>query len=224
MSCYTSCSAPSQCGANSICSAGTCQKCGSGQTVCSNGCYTTSTDAGHCGSSCQVCSGSTPSCVSGACTCRQKDGANILTNPGFDGSLTGWVFTGVSYSANDAEGCSKSGSAAILSLGPNFSQCVTSGFNTNFPYTFGFLYKSVPGGGLGTCDTSFYANTRCDNTDYLDGGTAQVNSDGTTWVAGTVTGTVPAGTLSISVHCSGPAGSGYHDQLYFSQSISSPKF
>jgi hypothetical protein len=220
-SCYTSCSSPAQCAANSICSGGgQCSMCGSGKAVCSNGCYDINNDAGHCGTSCRVCAGSTPSCASGNCVCRIKSAGNILTNPGFNTSISSWSTSGnTTWSTNDVEGCAGSGSLQFVSLFDSVVQCVTAGIQPSMGFGFGFFYKGTNGTGDNSdyvyCETSFYTATDCLNG-YMGRASTMVPSDGTSWVPGFISGNVPAGIASIGIHCSGAAGTGYLDQFYFS--------
>ncbi len=221
-SCYTSCSSPSQCVANSICTgASQCVTCPSGQSVCSNACYAVNTDPSHCGTSCRVCAGSTPSCAGGACVCRVKSAGNLLVNPGFNGSIASWNAGGTTvFSTTDVEGCSGSGSLLLTALFDNTSQCITSGITASLGFQFGFVYKATNGTGNNTdlvyCEVSFYSATDCLNG-YMGRYSVMVSSDGSSWVPGTISGNVPAGTVALDVHCSGAQGTGYLDQFYFSQ-------
>jgi hypothetical protein len=200
--------------ANATCSGGTCLKCPTGQTVCSNGCYDTNNDSGHCGATCRACAGATPSCKAGACACRLKSSGNVLNNPGIDGASSWDLLGGAKYdSTTDIDGCSGSGSLLIPPmLGPSFSSCVHSGVNPSFPYVFGYLFK---GNGQGLCDVSFCSDTACQNCS--GGDTALVASSGT-WVAATINVSSPAGTVGAYVHCSSAAGDGNYDRFYLSSS------
>jgi len=50
-----------------------------------------------------------------------------------------------------------------------------------------------------------------------------VPSDGSSWAPGSISGNVPANTASVAIHCSAAGGTGYLDQIYFSQA-NSPGF
>ena len=225
-SCYTTCTAATQCAANSICSNGSqCVKCPAGQTVCANGCYDTNNDASHCGATtCKQCAGSTPSCAGGTCTCRVKSSGNLITNPGFNTALSPWTGSeGATFGTADVESCTGSGSANMATIGCHLNYCISTGIVPSMGFEAGFFFKGTNGTGTGSdliyCEIFYLANTTCDSlTGYMGRNSVMVTSNGTSWVPGTITGTVPAGTQSVGIHCSGASGTGYLDQFYFNQS------
>ena len=125
-----------------------------------------------------------------------------------------------SYSTQDAEGCSASGSIAVLNSGDAFYQCVTTSLTPNAAYKTGFLYKNAAGSGTAYCGYIFYDGFNCSGNE-LTNFALGASSDGTTWAAGTNTGTLPAGTTSISILCDAFLGTGYYDEIYFNQSSTS---
>ena len=225
-SCNTKCTSASQCTSGNVCSAGMCGGCPGGQSICAGACYTTSSDPNHCGSGCAVCSGATPSCVNSSCTCRQKSPSNLFANPGLAGSITSWDPQGsmASYgSMQDAEGCSASGSIALLNSGDTVYQCVTVGLTPGLPYKFGYLYKNAAGSGTAYCGINFYSGFNCGGdglTQFAIGAT----SDGSSWVPATYADTVPAGAVSFSIVCDAFLGTGYYDEFYFNQSSGTATF
>jgi hypothetical protein len=152
-------------------------------------------------------------CTNNTCACRQKRSANILRNPGLDGSASMWTTSGPYDGNDDADNCPASGSIHLSTFGHSLSQCVAATAGTT--YQFGFRFKGDGTGGAGTsqCDFAFYNNSSCST--YVGGGTdiILVNSNGT-WVSGVQTQTAPTGTGGISVHCATAAGTGYYDQFY----------
>ena len=218
-SCYTTCSQPSQCAANTICSgASQCVKCPTGQNVCANGCYDTNNDASHCGATaCKVCVDSTPSCAGGTCTCRVQSSNNKLLNAGFNSNVTSWS-AGVDTTfdkSTDAEGCAGSGSALFSNNSGGLSQCVSMGLKAGQAYQFGILFK-----GTGTlyCSVNYYTAVNCDSSFYNGRYAVYVTPPSATgWVPGTIYSNLPVGTLSMSVYCSGNQANGNVDQLYFNQ-------
>lgn len=218
-SCYTSCTAVSQCTANTRCNAPSCLKCQTGENVCSNACYKTDTDPNHCGTTCKVCSLPTPSCSAGTCKCRQPSPGNILKNPGLDGSIANWTGIATYNRQNDAEGCPDSGSISIVDFTDHFRQCFDAGFEPGTTYTFALLYKAAtPDVQYSYCGIGAFTGTGCDPEQRL--GTSDliaVESNGTSWVPGSVSWLVPSNTTSLLVQCSASQGHGYFDHLVLRQ-------
>jgi len=139
-----------------------------------------------------ACGGARPHCRSGACGCRQKSGGNVLKNPGIDGS-TDWVLSGgATYdSATDFDGCTGAGSSGSLlippSLGPSFSQCVSTGLTSNAAYVFGYFFK---GSNMGFCDVGYYSDANCSVAISDAFYTVGVNSAGA-WMAAQISAPSP---------------------------------
>lgn len=241
-SCLTTCSNSNQCVSGAACIGGSCVPCPAGQSVCGNACVNLQTDASHCGncttactsglclnSSCAQCT-QLSHCPSGyqacnstthTCVCRQKDTSNLLANPGFDGSATGWTMRwGASYQASaDADACPASGSILLSDATHEVEQCRPASPNTF--YAFGFKFKaSGPGSEATTvCNMIFYAGTDCttpsatSNSTYLS-----PSSDTNTWVQADSGAISPPDTGSVLLGCAGQFGFGYHDQFYLSTS------
>ena len=151
---------------------------------------------------------------SGTCKCKTKSTANLLMNPGFDGSVSSWASKG--YSSTDVESCSGSGSALVnpVTGAPNIDQCVTTGITTNTAYGFGVQFKSDSGGGNGYCVVTFYDQVGCSgNSSNPDNYMANPQSSGG-WAAAILGFNTNSDTKSIDVFCSAANGSGYYDRLY----------
>jgi hypothetical protein len=114
----------------------------------------------------------------------------------------------------------------MSALFDSMSQCVTSGIQPTMGYGFGFFYKGTNGTGDHSdyiyCEVAFYSGTDC-STGYMGRGSTMVPSDGSSWAPGSISGNVPANTASVAIHCSAAGGTGYLDQIYFSQA-NSPGF
>ena len=137
--------------------------------------------------------------------------------------MANWNTDG-SFNANDAEGCTGSGS---LKLTGYAEQCV-SGLDPNQTYVFGFLYKAAaaayPANGT-YCSLNWYSSANCGGNSVGSGAT-QVSSDGTSWVPAMYSSVSGATSFDFSCSIGGlgiGSGSGYIDQVYFSP-ISSPGF
>jgi hypothetical protein len=153
----------------------------------------------------------------GNCKCKTKSDSNLLTNPGFDGSTSGWSTTG--YSTTDFESCTGSGSAYVNPAGgaPNIDQCVTTGITGLANYGFGLEFKAVAGGGDGYCVITFYDRPGCaGNSSNPDNYMVTPFSDGTSWTASVLGFMTNSDTQSIDVFCSAANGNGYYDRLYLS--------
>lgn len=221
-SCYTSCSSQSQCVAGDICSGNMCQSCSGGKPACGNSC----------------CGGSTPACVAGqckqcgsnsdctaigyyqctnnnTCVCHQKSVSNLLTNPGFDGDLSGWFVndssTAKGYSSSDAEGCPASGSLLVNGGTGDIEQCVAISPNTT--YNFGFKYKQAVGNAF-ACYISYFASPTCISGDQIDS-TARIDSatTGSSWQTYTGVVTSSPGAYGLQFLC-GSGGTANMDEFY----------
>ena len=237
-SCLTSCSSSSQCASGAACIGGACQPCASGQLVCGNACVNTSSDPSHCGNCTTSCSGGTTHCLNGSCVqctalsdcpsgyvacsashtcvCRQNSSTNLLQNPGFDGSLSGWTANGsAAYGSADADGCPGSGSVTIGGLLDAILQCVS--INQNTPYSFGVAYL-----GPANCYTNYFVGTGCIGAQQIGNGPSISDFSGstTTWARKVGTDVTPASTGSIQIDCSGPTASVSYDQMFLSTSAS----
>jgi hypothetical protein len=142
-----------------------------------------------------------------------------LTNPGFDGSLTGWaVVGGALYQPSaDAEDCADSGSILLENLGHEIKQCLSAEPDTL--YSFGFRFLGTGPGDLPSafCAMIFYKGTGCTTaSDTSNITSVQPVSDKTSWVQGSGSGRSPEDTGSVILICSGSAGFGYYDQLFLS--------
>lgn len=239
-SCLTTCSASSQCVSGAACIGGACQTCAVGQSVCGNACVNLQTDPDHCGNCTTSCSSGL--CLNGGCVqctqvshcpagyqacdptthtcvCRQKSSSNLLTNPGFDGSATGWTMVGgAAYQATaDADGCPDSGAVWLNSVGHEVKQCRPASPNTL--YSMGLKFKGTgPGDTPGAlCMMQFYAGADC-TTPSATSNSTFITPGGTTtsWVQGAASATSPPDAGSVLLICVGQYGFGYHDQFYFS--------
>ncbi|MFL5305165.1 MAG: hypothetical protein ACJ8F1_08125 [Polyangia bacterium] len=218
-SCFNSCTSASQCVSGAICSGNACAKCSGGQNACGNTCYDTSSDAGHCGAQCMACGGSTPSCLNGACTCHQGGKGNLLQNPGFDtgAQLGGWEPNGATWSSQDADGCTGSGSA--VSSDGILTQCVTKGIAAGNRYWFGMRFlQDQPNGAY--CIITFESDTTC-TSDISRYGGAIASASTAGWQSGVDSDVAPAGTVAIHVQCSSGIGTVRVDQLFLSSTSNS---
>lgn len=199
------------CSASNICITGsTCQadsSCGGGSNAAQNT---------PCGNS-KYCDGN------GVCKCRTKSSWNLLANPGFDGSATGWSLEApAKYLPVDVDGFSESGSILIGSpdtLSGSAKQCVTVPVGAGRDYYIGFRFKSSVSGSVGvaSCSVSFIpSGEACDFGGATDGGDIMATFNNDNWIAGASRLTAPAGTATIRISCSAVAAIGYYDQLYIS--------
>ncbi|MEO8177248.1 MAG: hypothetical protein ABI895_00305 [Deltaproteobacteria bacterium] len=180
------------------------------------------TSACNAGGSCTTSSASCQfGCRAGSNTCaacRQKNGNNLLSNPGFDGSREGWTVPGGNvYSTADVEGCSASGSLLMTDFTNELSQCqnITAGAR----YLFGFRFRAQPAGGNGYCDVSFYPGLDCTGDAIFDGNgvPAQVGPPGSSWGEASGSATAPGNVASARMFCIAAIGFGNYDQLYLSR-------
>ncbi len=233
------CSPPQTCGGTgtaNVCGCRTVSKSAAcGSNICGN-----ASDGCNGTYSCGICGGGTPVCVSGsckecatindclsgffactagACVCTPKSNANVLKNPGVDGSLVGWTLGGDSqgkYSANDVNNCIDSGSFSFGSIGDNAVSDCAPFPSGSAKYYFSFRFKSLPVGasGGGDCRLHFYQEATCATELGFTDEVLTPVSMGTTWVTGSTNGAPPAGTKGVKVTCAGFAGHGYYDQFY----------
>ena len=128
--------------------------------------------------------------------CRQKNSANRLTNPGFNGDSTGWMLDRGDFRANtDADNCTGSGSIEVRQTGAQFWQCVPT--NTTSPTHFYFKYRyknwDFTGGqassGNSWCTMHFISGgASCDFNNVSSSTPGESSqSDGLTWVQGETT-------------------------------------
>lgn len=61
------------------------------------------------------------SCTNGICPCAAQTSVNLLTNAGFDRTLTGWTVTSAKWNAADSDDCPRSGSLSFN--GVRIDQC-----------------------------------------------------------------------------------------------------
>jgi hypothetical protein len=198
---------------------GTATSCG--VPVCAADTFSTSACNGN-GS----CTTSTSSCQFGCRTggntcsaCRQPNGENLLSNPGFDGSRNGWTLPGGvnTYSTADVEGCSASGSVLMTDFTNELSQCrnITGGVG----YVFGFRFRAQNSGEMGYCDVSFYPGLDCTGDALFDpnGVPAQVVGQSSSWAEAMGRATAPTNVASARMVCIAAIGFGSYDQLYLSR-------
>lgn len=209
------CNSPPACKLNTTCSAGQCSytesvpdgtkdtKCAQGTQYCSSGACVQCLSDVH-------CSGATPSCNTGThqCACRMKSSGNILNNPGFDGSTTGW--TNVTTST-DADGCAQSNSAYLMGSGDsaNTLVCVTLPGNAS-TYYFGGKFKD--GGALSEFSLSFWNDSQCSGTKVGSNTSLKPNAT-SAWTSASLSLTVPQGAVALRIQ--GVTLNMYMDQVYF---------
>jgi hypothetical protein len=161
--------------------------CNSGTGKCRTSCSNSATDCGasaYCnGASCvakkvlgQIC-GNANQCASGqcggrccnpgtACTCTQPSPTNLLANPGFDSSLTGWTVGAgsgtITRASGDYEGCPFSGVAHFTvdtTVSKSLEQCLVVSPSTS--YNFSLKARSGGSGELVTCTVTLYNVSGC---------------------------------------------------------------
>ena len=209
------CNSPPACKQSTTCSAGACNytqnaqdgttdaKCPGGTQYCvSGGCEQCVTDA--------QCSGIVPSChpTSHTCVCRlPSPGQNLLTNPGLDGSLTGWIAGSLTTLAPDSEGCAGSNSVYADSGSLDLTQCIPVTAGSTY-YVGGRFKGGIPGVGF---RANFYSSPNCAGTQFGSGWGANIPvvQD---WTSQSSIMAVPAGAMSAMFGILGQAL--YLDQLY----------
>jgi hypothetical protein len=209
------CTTGSTCQSNGTCGGGTVKTCNDNPCKRNSTCQPTNgicsggqnVDKGTDCAANKVCDGL------GNCACRTKSTWNLLTNPTFDGSTSGWTLQGgAAYSTFDVNACSGSGSVAVNAHSDTAGQCLLlSGAQT---YSFGYKFT---GTGTGNCVLIFYSGTACSGTQLGSAG-LEIDAQGTTWVQGVGSGTSPAATTRVFLNCSAAYGAGKYDQLFLSTS------
>jgi hypothetical protein len=188
--------------------------------ACTNNTFNTSACNGNgscatSSSSCQFGCGAGNTCAA----CRQQNSENLLSNPGFDGSSTGWTVPGGvnAYSTADVEGCRASGSILMTDFTNSMSQCrpITGGAT----YFFGFRFRAQQSGHAGYCDVGFYTGLDCTGEISFDGAgiPAQVIPQGSSWGEAAGRATAPQNAVSAGINCIAAIGFGNYDQLYLSR-------
>jgi hypothetical protein len=194
VTCVDVASTPQHCGTSCIVCGGATPRCASGN------CVQCVTD--------QDCGGSTPSCNPAihACTCRRPSPGNLFQNPGFEASLGlgEWdpgklVADNVpaTWSSEDSDGCSGSGSAHAVNTGltggPN--QCVQVAAETR--YFFGARFKGTD---FSFCQAQYHGDTSCGTfggelSDFIG------STGSSTWSSSSNSLTTPAGVKSLLFYC-----------------------
>jgi len=239
----TSC-APYRCRTDGLPTCAT--SCPSGQSLCGG---TTCVDilgsASHCGGACTACAIATPWCSSGACVqcvtggncpssfgqgavcseshvcqCRLPDVGNVVQNPGFDQSTSGWTLLNTLATfdgANDADSCSGSGSIRVT-VDPNtanfgsFSQCATVVPDT--PYYFGYHYVQAQSNGV-ECDVRFFSGTTCSGSPLSVSVFQSISYTVGSWLTNQGSLTSPTTAGSATIFCQlGGIGPAWFDQIY----------
>jgi hypothetical protein len=218
------CNNPPACKQSTTCSAGNCNytqnvpdgildsNCpGSTPRCYSGGCVQCTSDA-HCTLPTVSCKPSTHTCV-----CRLPSSGNLLTNPGFDGSLSGWTINSNPPSPTlgaDSDGCTGSNSLYAPNSENDPMQCVSLTAGTT--YYMGGRFKGGDSNDLvrmrlctgpsctGTCDINY---------DVYMGASASWTIQHTSFVT-------PAGYVSgyVGIYALGDQ---YVDQLYVSKTSDS---
>jgi hypothetical protein len=138
--------------------------------------------------------------------CRRPSAGNRLTNPGFDGSFSGWTPFAAVLTA-DSEACPSSNSVYVDNSENDPQQCIAL---TPGGYYFGGRFN---GGSAGNFfRVRFYTGASC------TGGNSEVFDFFLTgyadWTASWQSFSAPPGTMSASVYFLGRQQ--YFDQLYLS--------
>lgn len=147
--------------------------------------------------------------------CRQPSSANLLPNPGMDGSGQPW--TPVSqYSGEDADGCPDSGSIPVLDYPQGFDLCLAA--TAGATYYMSFRFKGSQDGYTGYCNVTFYSAADCNINASENSFEASVSSPGTWRQAVTTSAKASNNAVSLSFGCISALGFGYYDQLYLGRS------
>jgi hypothetical protein len=159
-------------------------------------------------------------CQGNTCAaCRQKNASNLLSNPGFDGSSQGWTLPGGvnTFSTDDVEGCSGSGSILMTDFTNELSQCQNA--TRNASYLYGFRFRARTPGQTGYCILSFYPGAGCSGDAMFDnnGEVPQVAPPGSTWGEAAGSAIAPANAVSARLTCIAAVGFGNYDQIYLSR-------
>jgi hypothetical protein len=224
--------------AKSVCSGGTCVQC-TGDGNCSSPnprCYNNACVQCTLTSDCTPSFGAGSTCNSSshACQCRQPSSGNLLTNPGFETSFSGWSpndFCGTGCplpleiweGGSDSDSCPNSGAVRMSYYGFAFGairQCVNTAAGA---YRFGYRFKqaSLDNGDAVMCTVSAYSGTGCLGDSALDSMNYSSGSASGTWANPSLSTTfvAPSGTGSIAVNCqSSSLNDVWLDQVYLNAS------
>jgi hypothetical protein len=180
------------------------------------------------------CGGTTPSCnpATHTCVCRRPSAGNLLTNPGFDGTLSGWSAMTPpmlsSYSSTDAEACGGSGSV-LLTPGSDGDpyQCFSLRGNGSGTYYFGAKFRYVDTWTDAFCTVLFWNDANCTVMNlgtYADhlGPDMQDPNAAPNWKSYSIAEPGPAGAVAASVQCALNTSYGvWIDQIYLNKSANS---
>jgi hypothetical protein len=162
------------------------------------------------------CAAGYAACTNNSCVCRAPSGANLLPNPGFDGSGQPWAPVSMYSGGNDADACVESGSVGLLGISDQVSQCLSAAAGADYFITFRF--KSTAGG-TGYCGVNFYSGANCNGSTLENSFEASVSGPAGTWrQAVATTGKASSNAVSLSFYCAAALGFGYYDQLYLGRS------
>jgi hypothetical protein len=199
--CRTTCTVDADCAANYFCIGSTCKKKPDG-TICGGNAECAS---GTCGGRC---------CPSGtSCNCPQPSASNLLTNPGFDTTLSGWTTTvqaggssSIRTDPTDATSCPWSLSMYAYHWetedNPTMSQCVP--VVATKTYNFGGSMQTVNCINA-WCDLHWYNGSSCGGVET--GSTSEFTWNGSPWFTQNV-GPIspPADAVSAKVVCANSPG------------------
>jgi hypothetical protein len=158
------------------------------------------------------CPAPTPICdtVSHACRCRAPSPGNLLKNPGFDGSFSGWtIFTAVLTADSDL--CPASNSGFIDNSENDPQQCISLAPGT---YFWGGRFNGGPNESGNFMRIHFSSLPNC--ADLLGTHDLRIPGGLSTWISLSESFTAPPGTTSASVGVYGLQQ--YFDQLFVSTS------
>jgi hypothetical protein len=180
--------------------------------------YTCSPGAG-CAESCNPTAGSSSGCStgyfcngSGICQdgCVPRNTANIIANGGFNFDISGWTSVDpISWIAQDAVGCARSGSLAFHDAILNSSCLRISGGTL---YNVGLMLK----GSLVNCELGWFGDATWVNPVFTDAFFLDSAPD---WKGEGVSLPAPAGTQGAVIHCeNGEPGQAQIDRVFMSPS------
>jgi hypothetical protein len=142
-------------------------------------------------------------------TARPAAAQNVLTNPHFDTSLTGWTSSGtVAFdAANDANGSPSSGSARVTALGITANtltsagpgQCQPAVAGTSYDYGGKVLVTAAPPNGFGFVILGFYASPTCTTFISSPGGAGNHITSINVWLQSGGTAIAPVGAQSMLI-------------------------
>lgn len=214
------CNSPPACKQTTTCSAGSCNytlsvpngtqdaKCASATPYCYGGnCVGCTSDA--------QCPSTKPTCdlATNTCGCRKPSAGNLLANPGFDGSMSGWTNLGTVSLSADSDGCSASNSI-YCGLGGDQRdprQCITLPAGI---YYFGGKFKGGDNTGENQITIDFYDGPGCTGNNFNEWQYYLVQTSD--WVQGWSSFTAPSGSVSALVGVI--TSYQYLDQLYVNSS------